>query len=86
MQVETHKRYDAMWAQLDRTQQLQVLTALKLFITNQNTKQLRIHQLKGKYYPQFSISAAEDLRIHFLRFKKNKVVLMMVGTHDQLYG
>lgn len=86
MQVETHKHYDAMWAQLDRTQQLQVLTTLKLFITNQSTKQLRIHRLKGKYYPQYSISAAEDLRIHFLRLKKNKVVLMMVGTHDQLYG
>jgi mRNA-degrading endonuclease YafQ of YafQ-DinJ toxin-antitoxin module len=86
MQVETHKRYDAMWTQLDRTQQLQVLTALKLFMTNQNIKQLRIHQLKGKYYPQYSVSVAEDLRIHILRLKKNKVVLMMVGTHDQLYG
>jgi mRNA-degrading endonuclease YafQ of YafQ-DinJ toxin-antitoxin module len=86
MQVETHKHYDAMWVKLDRTQQLQVLTALKLFMTNQNTKQLRIHQLKGRYYPQYSISAAEDLRVHFLRLKKNKVVLMMVGTHDKLYG
>jgi mRNA-degrading endonuclease YafQ of YafQ-DinJ toxin-antitoxin module len=86
MQVETHKRYDAMWVKLDSTQQLQILIALKVFMTNQNTKQLRIHQLKGKYYPQYSISAAEDLRIHFLRLKKNKVVLMMVGTHDQLYG
>lgn len=86
MQVETHKRYDAMWAQLDSSQQSQVLTALKLFMTNQNTKQLRIHQLKSKYYPQYSISAADDLRIHFLRLKKNKVVLMMVGTHNQLYS
>jgi mRNA-degrading endonuclease YafQ of YafQ-DinJ toxin-antitoxin module len=85
MQVETHKQYDTMWVKLDRTQQLQVLMALKLFMTNQNTKQLRIHQLKGKFYPQYSISAAEDLRIQFLRFKKNRVVLMMVGTHDQLY-
>jgi mRNA-degrading endonuclease YafQ of YafQ-DinJ toxin-antitoxin module len=86
MQVETHKRYDAMWVKLDRTQQLQILVALKLFMTNQNTKQLKIHQLKGEYYPQYSISVAEDLRIHLLRLKKNKVVLMMVGTHDQLYG
>jgi len=47
MQVQTHKRYDAMWAKLDRKQQLQVMAALKLFVTNQNKKQLRIHQLKG---------------------------------------
>jgi mRNA-degrading endonuclease YafQ of YafQ-DinJ toxin-antitoxin module len=86
MQVQTHKRYDAMWAKLDRKQQLQVMAVLKLFMTNQNKKQLRIHQLKGKYYPQYSISAADDLRIHFLIVMKNKVVLMLVGTHDQLYG
>jgi mRNA-degrading endonuclease YafQ of YafQ-DinJ toxin-antitoxin module len=75
-----------MWAKLDRKQQLQVMAALNLFMTNQNKKDLRLHQLKGKYYPQYSISAADDLRIHFLVLKKNKVVLMLVGTHDQLYG
>lgn len=90
MQVQTHKRYDAMWAKLDRKQQLQVMAAVKLFMTNQNKKQLRLHQLRGKYYPQcspqYSLSAADDLRVHFLKVKKNKVVLMLVGTHDQLYG
>lgn len=86
MQVETHKHYDTRWAKLDRKQQLQVMAALKLFMTNQNRKQLRIHQLRGRYYPQYSISAGDDLRIHFLKIKKNKVVLMLVGTHNQLYG
>ncbi|MGH7234086.1 MAG: hypothetical protein ACREF7_01400 [Candidatus Saccharimonadales bacterium] len=86
MQVQTHKRYDSMWSELDRKQQLQVLAALKLFMTNQSAKQLRVHQLGGKYYPQYSLSAADDLRVHFLKLKNNKVVLMMVGTHDQLYS
>ena len=86
MQIQTHKHYDKMWAELSRSQQLQVLAALKLFATNQNKKQLRVHQLGGKYYPQYSLTAAEDLRVHFLELRKNKVVLMMVGTHDQLYG
>ncbi len=86
MQVQTHKRYDATWAKLNREQQLQVMSALKLFMTNQNKKQLRIHQLSGKYYPQYSLTAAEDLRVHFLKVRENKVILMLVGTHDQLYG
>jgi mRNA-degrading endonuclease YafQ of YafQ-DinJ toxin-antitoxin module len=90
MQVQTHKRYDKMWSELDSNQQEQeqeqVLGALKLFITNQNMGELRIHQLRGKYYPQYSLTAAEDLRVHFLRVRKNRVVLVMVGTHDQLYG
>ena len=86
MHVQTHKRYNAMWAKLDRKQQLQVLAALKLYVTNQKIKQLRVHQLKGKYYPQYSLSAADDLRVHFVKLNKNRVVLMLVGTHDQLYG
>jgi mRNA-degrading endonuclease YafQ of YafQ-DinJ toxin-antitoxin module len=86
MQVLTHKRYDRMWAELNRAEQLQVMAALKLFMTNQNKQQLRIHQLKGRYYPQYSLTAGDDLRVHFLKVKKNKVVLMLVGTHDQLYG
>jgi len=86
MQVQTHKRYDTMWAKLDRKQQLQVMVALKLFMTNQNKSRSRVHQLKGKYYPQYSLTAADDLRVHFLKVKKNKVVLMLVGTHNQLYG
>ena len=75
-----------MWAKLDREQQLQVMSALKLFMPNQNKKQLRIHQLTGKYYSQYFLTAAEDLRVHFLKVSKNKVILMLVGTHDQLYG
>ncbi len=86
MQIQTHKRYDVMWAELNREQQIQVMSALRLFMTNQNKKQLRIHQLTGRYYPQYSLTAAEDLRVHFLKVIKNKVVLMLVGTHDQLYG
>ena len=86
MQVQTHKRYDRMWADLTHAQKKQVLGALKLFITNQNKSQLRIHQLSGKYYPQYSLTVADDLRVHFLIIKKNRIVLMMVGTHDQLYG
>jgi mRNA-degrading endonuclease YafQ of YafQ-DinJ toxin-antitoxin module len=86
MQIETHKRYDKMWAKLNREQQLQVLAALKLFMGNQRSQKLRIHQLKGGYYPQYSMSAGGDLRVHYLRVNDDKVVLMMVGTHSQLYG
>ncbi len=86
MQIETHKKYDKMWARLNRKQQLQALGALKLFISNKHDTTLRVHQLKGKYYPQYSISAGGDLRIHYLQKGNNKIVLMLIGTHSQLYG
>ena len=85
MQIETHKRYDKMWAKLNRKQQLQVLATLKILIASRYDQKLRVHQLKGKYYPQYSISVGGDLRIHYLKVSDQRIVLMMVGTHSQLY-
>lgn len=85
MQIQTHKRYDKRWAKLDDKQKERVIVALKLFITNPDEPKLRLHQLKGKYYPQYSISAGGDLRVHFLKSEKS-IILMLVGTHSQLYG
>jgi len=85
MEINTHKHYEKMWVKLGRNQQLQVLNALKLFMSDQNNPKLRIHQLKGNYYPQYSLSAGGDLRIHFLKLNETSIVLMLVGTHAQLY-
>jgi mRNA-degrading endonuclease YafQ of YafQ-DinJ toxin-antitoxin module len=74
-----------MWSKLSRKQQLQVLAVLKLFLSDQADPRLRLHQLKGKYYPQYSLSAGGDLRIHFLKAGDSRIVLMMVGSHSQLY-
>jgi mRNA-degrading endonuclease YafQ of YafQ-DinJ toxin-antitoxin module len=86
MQIRTHKHYEKMWTKLSRKQQLQVLAALKIYIEIQNVEKLRVHQLQGEYYPQYSISAGGDLRVHFLKLDNDSIVLMTVGTHSQLYG
>lgn len=86
MRVETHKHYDKAWAKLNSDQQRRVLAALKLLIAKPNNSSLRLHQLKGRYYPQYSISVGGDLRVHFLQLDEKTIVLMLVGTHSQLYG
>ncbi len=86
MRIETHKQYDKTWAKLNHKQQLRVLVALKLFMSDPYNSHLRLHQLKGRYYPQYSISAGGNLRVHYLAVDDNTVVLMIVGTHPQLYG
>ncbi len=85
MQIETHKQYDKTWFKLNRKQQLQVLAALKSFIAKQPNPSLRIHKLKGSYKSQYSFSAGGDLRVHYLKIDDTRIVLMMVGTHSQLY-
>lgn len=86
MQIKTHKSFDKMWAKLDVKSQQKVLKSLELLKHNKNNPKLRLHQLRGNYYPQFSISAGGDLRIHYLELDINTIVLVLVGTHSQLYG
>lgn len=85
MKVSVHKRYGKMWAKLSHKQQSKANTSLKLFLANPSSPKLRLHQLKGSFYPQYSISAGGDLRIHFVKIDEDHIVLVMIGTHSQLY-
>jgi mRNA-degrading endonuclease YafQ of YafQ-DinJ toxin-antitoxin module len=86
MQILPHKKYDKAWKKLSAGQQQKVLAALKLFLADPDNSLLRLHQLKGEYYPQYSLSVGGDTRIHFLKIDEDTIVLMLVGTHSQLYG
>lgn len=85
MTIKTNRIYNKKWARLNKGQQTRVLKALRQFIQNPRAAQLRVHQLKGGFYPQYSISAGGDIRIHFLYTAEDSVVLTNVGTHAQLY-
>lgn len=85
MNVQTHRKYDKLWVKLTKKQQERALGALKLFLDNPLAPTLRLHQLKGEWYPLFSISAGGDLRIHFLQKDEKTIVLMAIGSHSQLY-
>ena len=84
MKVVVHRQYSKMWAKLSLEQQSQANACLKLFLTNPSSPKIRLHQLKGNY-PQYSISAGGNLRIHFVKINEDHVVLVMIGTHSQLY-
>lgn len=85
MQIDTHKHFDNSWEKLSLKQQKQALRVIELFKDGAYLERMRIHQLKGKYYPQYSISVGGDLRIHYLQDDSDRIVLMLIGTHSQLY-
>ena len=86
MQIQTHKQYDKAWAKLTSGQQQRAIAALKLFLADPSNPRLRLHQLNGSYYPQCSIRSGGDLRIHYLQRDERTIVLILIGTHSQLYG
>lgn len=85
MRIESHRNFEKRWAKLTKPQQTRAAAAIRLFVDDPSASQLRLHQLKGEGYPQYSISAGGDLRIHFAKVEDNHIVLMAIGSHSQLY-
>jgi len=86
MQLFRHKNFTKQYLKLSSNQQALVDEAILLFYKNPLDTKLRNHPLKGKYKGCNSIDAAFDLRIIFKQEKKYVVVvLLMVGSHNQLY-
>lgn len=85
MQIKTHQHFDKAWSKQTSKNKKAVLASIELLINNPTSPKIRLHQLKGQLYPQYSISAGEDLRIHFLQSELDTIVLMAIGTHYQLY-
>ena len=60
---------------------------LDLFITDPFNLKLKTHKLSGKLKDLWSFSLDYDLRVvfYFTKDKPKKVVLVDIGTHDEVY-
>ena len=58
---------------------------LKILIENPFTPQLKTHKLSGKLRNLWSFSLEYDLRVLFFFAEENKVVLVDIGTHEEVY-
>jgi len=86
MQLFRHKNFTKQYQKLSFKQQAFINEAILLFYKNPFDAKLRNHALKGKYKGCNSIDAAFDLRIIFKQEKNYiVVVLLKVGSHNQLY-
>lgn len=75
-----------MYQKLPKLLQKKVETRVRLFVQEPFAPSLKNHALKGKYKDQRSISVTEDLRIVFAEKEDYVVViLILIGTHSQLY-
>ena len=58
---------------------------LKIFIENPFSPQLKTHKLSGELRNLWSFSLEYDLRVVFFFAEENKVVLVDIGTHEEVY-
>ena len=86
MQLFRHKNFKKQYQKLNADQQASVDEAILLFYKDPFDPKLRNRALKGKYNNCNSIDAAFDLRIIFVQEKNYVVVVLLkVGSHNQLY-
>lgn len=86
MLLQTTKKFDKAYAKLTEANQTRVDDALRLFEKNPFDASLCNHILKGKLKRFRAISAGYDLRMVLQEQGGYVVVIMLnVGTHDQVY-
>lgn len=67
----------------------QILTKLprlfKILNSNPCDPKLKTHKLSGKLKNKYAFSVESNIRIIFKFLSKNTVLLIDIGTHDQVY-
>lgn len=58
---------------------------LKLFTKNPFNQKLKTHKLRGKLEGLWALSITYDCRLIFKFIKKDEVLLIDIGEHDEVY-
>lgn len=85
MKADYHGQFVKQWQKLPAKQQKQLFERLALFQKAPFDRQLRNHQLKGKYEGFRSIDITGDLRAIYRPVSADEAFFVAVGTHSQLY-
>lgn len=64
---------------------LKTTQRINLFQDNSNNPILGDHQLKGSKNNLRAFSITGDIRIVYLKVSENHIVLLDIGTHNQVY-
>jgi len=85
MIIRFQKSFTEQYKKLTKFQKQFVDDTLELFLEDPLHESLRGHPLKDKWVKYRSITADDDLRLHFREVNKDTILFVAVGKHEQLY-
>lgn len=85
MNVNFSKTFDKQFSKLSMSQKQSIRDAIELFSENSQDNALRNYPLKDKWASYRSITADEDLRLHYRIVNNNTALFVAVGSHNQLH-
>lgn len=85
MNIDYARTFDLQYKKLQRFRKMLVRNTIELFIDDPFNQSLRNHPLKDQWIGYRSITVDDDLRIHYKELKNNRILMVAVGTHEELY-
>ena len=88
MKIELHPDFKKSYKKrISNNPKLVLKTAqrLKLFQENSDEPILRDHQLKGSKNNLRAFSISGDIRIVYMKISEEHIILLDIGTHNQVY-
>jgi addiction module RelE/StbE family toxin len=85
MKVKFQKSFTNQFKKLSKTQKQLVTNTIELFTEAPMHNALRNHPLKDRWLNYRSITAADDLRLHYRVINEDTALFVAIGTHDELY-
>jgi addiction module RelE/StbE family toxin len=85
MKIRFQKSFTEQFSKLAKAQKQLVKDALELFSEDPMHDSLRNHPLKNEWSQYRSITADDDLRLHYRVVSEDIVLFVAVGSHDELY-
>jgi addiction module RelE/StbE family toxin len=85
MKVKFQKSFTKQFTKLSNVQKQIAIDAIELFTENAMHDSLRNHPLRDKWINYRSITADDDLRLHYRVIDKDTALFVAVGKHAELY-
>ena len=85
MEIEYSRRFIKDFKKIPSSIKKSCLGRIDLFAKDQYHPLLHNHRLEGKLKDFYSININADWRIIFQYINKNKIYLVEIGTHSNLY-
>jgi addiction module RelE/StbE family toxin len=85
MNIDFARSFDNQFSKLSGRQKQLAREAIELFAENPMDNSLLNHPLKDKWSQYRSITADDDLRLHFRLTSEDRALFVAIGTHGQLY-
>lgn len=85
MKVIYQTSFTEQFVKLSKSQKQLAKEAIELFTEDPMHEGLRNHPLKGKWSRYRSITADDDLRLHYRVVDEGTILFVAVGNHKQLY-